>query len=49
MERYYINTNQNKELILNYPEIGINELRTNDQIELIDKQTFNWIGRTDFT
>jgi len=39
--------NENR-LLINYPEIGIERLETNDIVKLIDSETFEWIGRQDF-
>ncbi|MDA3894403.1 MAG: AMP-binding protein [Salinivirgaceae bacterium] len=39
----------NKVMVINYPELGISNLKTNDIIELIDENgSFIWKGRTDF-
>jgi O-succinylbenzoic acid--CoA ligase len=40
-------TNEGK-LIIHYPAIGIDELQTNDLVELISPTSFNYIGRADF-
>lgn len=34
-------------LIINAPDIGINNLETNDIVELLDKRSFKWMGRKD--
>jgi O-succinylbenzoic acid--CoA ligase len=39
---------ENEQLVVNYPAINIDFLKTNDQIVLTSKTTFQWIGRTDF-
>lgn len=36
------------ELIIHFPEINKSPIATNDVVDLLDKFTFNWIGRTDF-
>jgi O-succinylbenzoic acid--CoA ligase len=40
-------TNDGK-LVIHYPAIGIQELQTNDLVELISPTSFNYIGRADF-
>ena len=35
-------------LLIHYPEIGLDELHTNDRVELISDTSFIWLGRTDF-
>lgn len=39
---------KNDQLVIQYPEIGIVELCTTDQVRLLDENSFEWIGRTDF-
>lgn len=39
---------RNNQLVIEYPEIGIIELCTTDQVKLLDEKSFEWIGRTDF-
>lgn len=39
---------KNNQLVIQYPEIGIVELCTTDQVKLLDENSFEWIGRTDF-
>lgn len=39
---------KNDQLVIHYPEIGIIELCTADQVRLLDENSFEWIGRTDF-
>lgn len=40
---------QDKEqLLINAPHLGIEGLKTNDRVELINNTSFNWLGRTDF-
>lgn len=41
-------TEERSQLIIHYPEIGIERIKTNDTIQLIDSKHFKWIGRTDF-
>lgn len=41
-------TEQKNCLVIHAPEIGVVYLKTNDIIELIDTQHFNWLGRKDF-
>ncbi|MFZ9027412.1 MAG: AMP-binding protein [Crocinitomicaceae bacterium] len=36
-----------KNLIIHSPDIGVDSLETNDIVELIDLQSFRWIGRKD--
>ena len=38
----------NEQLVIDAPEIGVKKMRTNDSVKLIDNQTFEWKGRTDF-
>ena len=37
-----------EQLLINAPHLGIEGLKTNDTIELINDTSFNWLGRTDF-
>ncbi len=39
---------KDEKLIVNFPEIGVNNLETNDLVELISSNQFKWIGRADF-
>lgn len=39
---------QDDNLIIHYPEIGIDALQTNDIVRLISETSFEWIGRSDF-
>ena len=39
---------QNEQLIINYPEIGIVDLHTTDLVTLSNSTSFEWIGRADF-
>jgi O-succinylbenzoic acid--CoA ligase len=39
---------ENEQLVVHYPAINIDSLKTNDQIVLTSQTTFQWIGRTDF-
>ena len=41
-------TNDANELIIYYPEINPLPILTTDIVELLDPQTFNWLGRSDF-
>jgi O-succinylbenzoic acid--CoA ligase len=41
-------TNDTNELIIHYPEINPLPILTTDVVELLDPQTFNWLGRSDF-
>lgn len=41
-------TLQNDTLVIHAPEIGIDNLLTNDIINLISPTTFSWLGRKDF-
>lgn len=37
------------QLCIHAPHLGIEELITNDTVEIINKQQFKWLGRVDFT
>lgn len=39
---------QKGRLIVRAPAIGVNELETNDEVEIINDRQFKWIGRSDF-
>jgi O-succinylbenzoic acid--CoA ligase len=39
---------KNEQLIIHYPEIGIENLQTTDSVKLNNSTSFEWIGRTDF-
>lgn len=39
---------QEGKLIIHYPAIGMNELKTNDLVELVSPTRFRYIGRADF-
>lgn len=40
---------EDKTLIIDCPKIGVNQLKTNDIVEMYNKKgAFNWLGRTDF-
>ncbi len=39
---------KDKQLVVNYPEIGITALQTTDLIKLNNSTSFEWIGRADF-
>lgn len=39
---------ENGNLIINAPHLGISSLKTNDLVELYDDKSFKWIGRSDF-
>ncbi len=43
-----IESDEHNELIINAPHLGINNLKTNDLIEVINKNQFIWKGRKDF-
>jgi len=43
-----ISTDNNKALIVNYPEMGIHQMDTNDRIEYISTTSFYWLGRKDW-
>lgn len=43
-----INKGYKNELIIDYPELGIYRLKTNDIVELTSNGGFTWIGRSDF-
>lgn len=36
------------QLIINAPYIGIHKLKTNDRVQLINETSFKWLGRVDF-
>jgi O-succinylbenzoic acid--CoA ligase len=38
-----------QQLVITDDELGIRQLLTNDQVELLNERQFNWLGRTDFT
>lgn len=35
-------------LVIDFPELGIDKMQTNDIVNIIDNKTFEWIGRVDF-
>lgn len=39
---------ENDCLVIRAPHLGIESLRTNDRVRLLDEQHFEWIGRADF-
>lgn len=39
---------ENEQLVIHYPEIGIERLKTNDLVRLKSEKAFEWIARTDF-
>ena len=41
-------TNRNGSLCITAPDIGVFELKTNDEVEVLSNQSFKWLGRTDF-
>ncbi|MES2799459.1 MAG: AMP-binding protein [Bacteroidota bacterium] len=41
-------TSENKQLIINYPEIELYSLKTNDLVKLHGTHQFKWLGRADF-
>lgn len=41
-------TSEDNQLIIHAPDIGIDNLKTNDLVELIDDHHFIWLGRADF-
>lgn len=43
-----LSKSQKGTLVIDAPKIGINNLITNDIVDLIDSQTFKWLGRSDF-
>ncbi len=47
LDNIKINTS-NDCLVINAPELGVENLYTNDIVNLIDEQSFAWIGRKDF-
>jgi len=48
MNGVFINQGFNNQMVIDYPELGIYKLKTNDIIELAMGGGFKWIGRTDF-
>ncbi|MDX1446425.1 AMP-binding protein [Lishizhenia sp.] len=44
-----ITVNENHQLIINAPHLGVENMLTNDIITLHDHQSFEWLGRADFT
>ncbi len=48
LSSYTISENDGK-LVVNAPEIGVHQLLTNDLIRTQSSNTFEWIGRADFT
>jgi O-succinylbenzoic acid--CoA ligase len=49
LSEYQIATNLEQQLIISHPIIVPNPLTTNDIVEIIDSEHFNFIGRKDFT
>lgn len=49
LENVTVNKDEANQLVLNYPEIGIHNLKTNDLIHWHSPTQFEWIGRSDFT
>lgn len=45
---YTFNTNNKKCLVISSPSMDLHQLNTNDVVKLIDKKTFEWLGRKDF-
>ncbi|HAM99500.1 MAG TPA: hypothetical protein DCQ26_12905 [Marinilabiliales bacterium] len=43
-----VSRNGDNQLIIHYPELGIEQLLTNDLVEIINPSTFKWLGRADF-
>ena len=41
-------TNENQQLIIDSPDLGVENLVTNDCVELLSPTTFRWLGRSDF-
>lgn len=39
---------EKNQLVIHYPEIGLEKLRTTDQVNLLNEHSFEWIGRADF-
>jgi O-succinylbenzoic acid--CoA ligase len=39
---------ENGQLVINAPRLGVNNMKTNDVVELLDSKHFNWLGRVDF-
>lgn len=44
-----ITVNENHQLIINAPHLGVENMLTNDIVTFHDPHTFEWIGRADFT
>ncbi|MCT4616041.1 MAG: AMP-binding protein [Marinifilaceae bacterium] len=47
LKNVHINTDDNNELIIHSPEIGVNNLKTKDIVIIKDNNKFKWIGRFD--
>lgn len=43
-----VSTDEKNHLVIHAPHLNIENLRTNDVVELISDTEFNWIGRSDF-
>jgi O-succinylbenzoic acid--CoA ligase len=49
LDNITIDKDDENHLIVNYPEIGLNQIKTNDLIIWHSPTRFEWIGRSDFT
>ena len=48
LEGVNVSKNTNNQLIISAEQLGIKELQTTDEINIISPTSFEWIGRTDF-
>lgn len=48
IENVSFTTNENNQLIIDAPLLGVNHLLTNDVVELLSSSSFVWKGRADF-
>jgi O-succinylbenzoic acid--CoA ligase len=48
LEGINVSKNTNNQLIIKADQLGINELQTTDEINIISPTSFEWLGRTDF-
>ncbi len=43
-----VSKNTTNQLVIHYPDLGLDHLVTNDLVEIINAETFKWLGRVDF-
>lgn len=48
LEQVTFSQSDTGKLIIHAPHLGLNNLKTNDIVELLDAKRFNWLGRADF-